>query len=197
MNICRRGISASILYLAALFVFNSTAVLAAWPHIIFPSADGITLIKGVTYDIEWGSVRVDPVNIALCTEDIPGEVYCFHQIAAGVPNSGIYPWTIPNTLSNGSNYVISVGQVGISVAVSDNTFVITDSPVASWSVGAWSACSEPCDGGIRTHVVDCTDASGVVIPDSYCSGAKPATTEPCNTHSCPGMTWLPILLDQP
>lgn len=110
-----------------LILLSSSPVLAAWPHIIFPSDAGITLVKGRTYTIQWGSVRVDPVNIELCTENIPGEVDCFYDIAVGVPNSGSYSWTVPSNLPNGSNYVIGVGVILVSIAFSDNTFTISDS----------------------------------------------------------------------
>lgn len=173
-----------------------STLLAGWPDVIFPSAEGITLTKGITYNIQWKSVRVDPVDILLCTENIPGEVDCFHRIAHSIPNNGSYPWTVPSNLPNRSNYVIGVGIVGVSVAFSDNPFAISNSvPDASWSVGSWGDCSVTCGGGYKTRDVHCEDSLGNVIPNSYCSGTKPYPTTLCNTHPCPkGMPWLPSLL---
>jgi len=130
----KRMLMDSLLCLVALSPISSAPVLAAWPYIIFPSAEGVTLVKGVSYSIQWGSVRVDPVNIVLC-EDLPDELFCFSAIAVGVPNSGSYSWTVPSNLPNGSNYVIGVGVAGVSIAFSDNTFTISDSPLGAWSVG--------------------------------------------------------------
>ena len=140
----------SLLCMVVLSLFSPAPVLAAWPHVVFPSAEGITLAKGGTYTIQWGSVRVDPVNILLC-EESPDELFCFSSIAAGVPNSGSYSWTVPSNLPNGSNYVIGVGVSGVSIAFSDNPFTISNSPPPSWSVG----------GTIKT--IDGTDICAMVL----------------------------------
>ena len=125
----------------------------------------------------------------------PGEVDCFYNVAVGASNSGSYSWTVPGNLSNGSNYVIGVGVIGVSIAFSDNPFTISDSLLTSWSVGAWGSCSVPCGGGTNIRNVVCMDSLGNIVPDSYCSGTKPASTISCNTDSCPGMSWLPLLLE--
>lgn len=186
---------ASLLSSVALILLSPASALAAWPHILFPTAEGITLVKGVTYTIQWGSVQADPVNILLCTENIEDGLFCFQEIAVNVPNSGSYPWTVPANLPNGSDYVIGVGVSGVSIAFSDNTFRISDSTPASWSVGAWGSCNAPCDGGVKTRDVVCIDPSGITIPESYCSDTRPSSTESCNTHACQGMSWLPLLLE--
>jgi len=146
----RSMVIVSLLCVVALSLFKSAPVSAAFPYVIFPSAKGITLAKGGAYTIEWGSVRVDPVNILLC-EELPDELFCFSLIAAGVPNSGSYSWTVPSNLPNGSNYVIGVGVSGVSIAFSDNPFTINNSPPASWSVG----------GTIKT--LDGTDICAMVL----------------------------------
>lgn len=154
------------------------------------------MAKGIIYAIQWKSVRVDPVNIELCTEKIPREVDCFHNIAVGYPNVGSYSWTVPKNVPNGSKYVIGVGLVGVSIAISDNPFTISDSvPDASWSVGSWGDCSAMCGGGYLTRDVHCEDTFDNVIPDRYCSGTKPSPTSLCNTDPCPvGMPGLQLLL---
>lgn len=191
-----RPLLISLICSAALILFGPLPVLAAWPYIIFPNDAGITLAKGETYTIEWASVLVSPVAIDLCTEITADEVDCFYSIAVGVPNSGSYSWTVPGNLPNGSNYLISVGVVGVSVAVSDNAFTISDSIPASWSIGAWGDCSVRCGGGTKTRDVNCKDSSGVIVDDKYCSATKPSSTSSCNTNPCSnGMPWLPIILD--
>ena len=186
----------SLICSAAFILSGSVPVLAAFPYMKFPNDAGITLAKGRTYTIEWASVLVDPVNIELCRE-LPDEVFCFSVIAAGIPNSGSYSWTVPGNLSNNSNYVISVGVVGVSVAVSDNPFAISDSSPGSWSAGTWGDCSARCGGGTKTRDVVCKDSLDMIIDDYNCSDAKPSSTSSCNTNPCPKrMLWLPILLDK-
>ncbi len=61
---------------------------------------------------------------------------------------------------------------------------------ATWSVGPWSACSTTCGPGIQTRTVQCTIA-GTILPDSQCAtaGAKPATTQSCNSGPCDSFVW--------
>jgi len=198
----RSTIMILLVYSLGLILLISSPAIAAWPYIVFPNEEGITLFKGSTYNIEWGSVRVDPVDILLCREEAPGEIFCFYGIALGVANSGSYLWTVQSSLTNKSNYVISVGKVGLSVATSDYPFTISDPPPASWSLGEWGDCNVQCGGGTQTRDVFCKDLSGNVIADRYCSGTKPSSTRQCNTDPCPVVNgrkitpWLPLLLEE-
>ena len=57
----------------------------------------------------------------------------------------------------------------------------------SWSLGAWGDCSASCGGGSQTRSVTCARNDGVTVDDAVCLklvGAKPATSQPCNTQSC-------------
>lgn len=108
------------------FQLSSTPVEAGWPSVDFPSDAGITLQKGNTYNLLWSSVNTDPVDIKLCNEIEPSYIDCFYDIARNVPNNGQYSWTVPTSLPNGSNYVISVGKVPVSAASSDFPFTISD-----------------------------------------------------------------------
>lgn len=61
----------------------------------------------------------------------------------------------------------------------------------AWKTGGWSACSAPCGGGARTRPVWCEADDGTKVDDSMCSGAKPATSEACNTQPCCTPTCAP------
>ena len=57
----------------------------------------------------------------------------------------------------------------------------------SWEVGAWVECSKACNTGTQTRSVRCKREDGQYFPDSFCTklaGAKPATSQTCNAHSC-------------
>ena len=146
-----------ILFIVSNLSF-ATSVKAGWPDVIFPSAEGITLVEGNMYTILWKSVRVDPVNIALCTED-PGYSYCFYAIAMNVPNSGSYSWTVPANLTKYSNYTIMVGLIGVSVGGSDYPFIISDSVLDSDSDGIPDN-SDSCPTTYNTNQTD-SDYDGV------------------------------------
>lgn len=62
----------------------------------------------------------------------------------------------------------------------------------SWAVGAFGACSVSCGGGTQTRSVVCTRNDGVTFNDGICTslvGAKPATSQACNTHGCTSCNW--------
>lgn len=57
----------------------------------------------------------------------------------------------------------------------------------SWETGSWSGCNKLCGGGTQTRTVKCKREDGSYWPDSICQqqvGAKPATSQSCNTGSC-------------
>ncbi|XP_037129892.1 A disintegrin and metalloproteinase with thrombospondin motifs 16 isoform X2 [Syngnathus acus] len=59
---------------------------------------------------------------------------------------------------------------------------------ASWSLGAWGACSQSCGGGEQTRQVQCVQKSQTkddILADSYCSQQSPVRRQPCSTQSCP------------
>lgn len=59
-----------------------------------------------------------------------------------------------------------------------------------WQSSTYSACSAPCDGGVKTRQVVCVTADGDEVDEEECSseesgaGAKPAETVACSTHAC-------------
>ena len=56
-----------------------------------------------------------------------------------------------------------------------------------WVTGEWGTCSKTCGGGTQSRSVTCQNSQNKVMPDSFCTclvGAKPATSQACNTQSC-------------
>lgn len=57
----------------------------------------------------------------------------------------------------------------------------------AWSLGGWGGCSASCGGGVQYRTVTCARNDGVTVGDEVCLklvGAKPATSQACNTQSC-------------
>jgi hypothetical protein len=54
----------------------------------------------------------------------------------------------------------------------------------SFEIGEWSRCSLACGGGQRTRTIQCLNKDNAPVPDSECSGVKPAVTESCNPAAC-------------
>ncbi len=69
---------------------------------------------------------------------------------------------------------------------------VTNPPSYTYSyvVGAWSACSATACAtqGTQIRSVTCTRNDGVAVTDSYCTGTKPATSQPCSAPACPPPT---------
>ena len=52
----------------------------------------------------------------------------------------------------------------------------------TWKTGSWSSCSKTCGSGTQTRSVTCSAIE--------CTGAKPATSQACNTQKCvQALTW--------
>lgn len=58
-----------------------------------------------------------------------------------------------------------------------------------WQVGSWGGCSVACGGGTQTRSVVCRRTQDNTrfannVCTSFGAGAKPITSQPCNTQSC-------------
>lgn len=59
-----------------------------------------------------------------------------------------------------------------------------------WITGAWSQCSQTCDGGISSRMVVCRSSGGGETNDRFCSPtSRPIATIECNTAPCPTWKW--------
>eukprot|EP01029_Cantina_marsupialis_P020851 TRINITY_DN492_c0_g1_i3.p1 TRINITY_DN492_c0_g1~~TRINITY_DN492_c0_g1_i3.p1 ORF type:complete len:2620 (+),score=438.40 TRINITY_DN492_c0_g1_i3:642-7862(+) len=57
---------------------------------------------------------------------------------------------------------------------------------AEWQIDEWSECSEQCDGGTRTRLIECQDADRNVLDDNECGGPenRPDASAACNEMDC-------------
>ncbi|XP_048588221.1 A disintegrin and metalloproteinase with thrombospondin motifs 13-like isoform X3 [Nematostella vectensis] len=54
-----------------------------------------------------------------------------------------------------------------------------------WKTGPWSACSKACGPGSQERDVACVRIDdGTYVRDSVCAGAKPVTSQDCETATC-------------
>ena len=64
----------------------------------------------------------------------------------------------------------------------------------SWATTTWSNCSKPCGGGRASRSVFCISDDGQTDPSGMrCSGAKPASSQPCNEIPCTGKFLVDVL----
>lgn len=52
----------------------------------------------------------------------------------------------------------------------------SSAPTGPWTMGGWSSCSESCGGGTQTRSATCNYSGGC--------GARPPTSQSCNTQAC-------------
>ena len=58
-----------------------------------------------------------------------------------------------------------------------------------WGFADFGACPVTCGGGTQTRAVVCQNQAGLTIPDSNCSGTKPATSAACGADPCGATTF--------
>ena len=93
---------------------------------------GESLGTGDIYNINWDSNSSSNVSIKLYVNSTFNS-----NIATNTSNDGSYTWSVPSSISTGSNYKIKITSSTNSdiYDYSDGTFTITSSPTVSLSVG--------------------------------------------------------------
>lgn len=65
-------------------------------------------------------------------------------------------------------------------------------PARFWKTGDYGTCSNPCNGGVATRDVYCSDVTGARFSDNTCNPAvKPLSSQPCNTQVCTPYGYTP------
>jgi hypothetical protein len=118
-------------YDAESYIPRSNLPLCIWvgpPQIqVLSPNGGDTLCVGSTKDITWLSEKfTDPVKIEYSTDG--GQNWI--QIEASTPNDGVYPWTIPDSISNSCRVKVSDAADGEPKDSSDATFTIIGETIA-------------------------------------------------------------------
>ncbi len=81
------------------------------------------------------------------------------------------------------------GNTASCSAVVDNKGPAPVEYTYSWNTASWGACSTSCGTGTQTRSVWCQRSDGATVSDSYCSGAKPATSQSCSLYSSCTYSW--------
>ncbi len=79
---------------------------------------------------------------------------------------------------------------GGSNCVGSNTQSCEDYSTCSynWQTTAFDSCSVSCGPGTQNRSVACVRSDGTQVDDSFCPGAKPAISQPCNNGACASCT---------
>jgi hypothetical protein len=145
-------------------------------------------------DIRW---EIDSSKCTACSAPCDGgftecDVTCFEATGDGVP-AGTFVWDSVDGSESQTGYDGSVTYVAVDDGVCKNiplpqnrrTRCNTNPCVYRWITEQFSECSAKCDGGIRTRIVTCVNASGAPVAESNCEDLrKPEDTEQCNTRPC-------------
>nr|XP_006823537.1 PREDICTED: cubilin-like [Saccoglossus kowalevskii] len=141
------------------------------------NADGCINFLFLNFDLESGTVNdvcdTDYVKI----EDVSGgeeQFFC-----------GTYS-PLPSWQSSTGNVRLTLHTNDALTAGGYQIFaVFGDCPSYTWTTEAWSQCTADCGGGTQSRVVSCIDVvTQVVVQESSCTDAKPATSQVCNTQLC-------------
>ena len=59
-------------------------------------------------------------------------------------------------------------------------------PTYTWSTGSWGSCTGSCgtNNGMQYRTVTCVYSNTTTVADSFCSGAKPSTSQACTASAC-------------
>ena len=151
----------------------------AQPSITVTSPNGgQTWQQGETHSITWTSTGVSNVIIQL----YKGAYYMVSNLAYSVPASaGSFSWTIPTTLTPGSDYKVKIWDTPNYSIVdsSDNYFTISSISTCTpnWQCSGWSSCIN----GQQTRA--CTDSNNCGT-----TAGKPFESQTCTPQSSIALT---------
>ena len=109
------------------FTIDSTNPTVAADALLTPSADGIYIAGGSSYNITWNATKISDTNLK--ASPITLGYYngtAWVQIATGEANDGTYTWTVPSLdISTAKVNITATDEAGNTASdVSDNTFTI-------------------------------------------------------------------------
>ena len=91
---------------------------------------------------------------------------------------------------NGVNQTVSDGNCSGTKPASSRTVADYSSCSYSWQTGSWSAYSSTCStSATRTRSVYCRRSNGSTVPDSNCSGTRPASSQTTAVYSGCSYSW--------
>jgi hypothetical protein len=79
-------------------------------------------------------------------------------------------------LNTQNNWYLATPQAGKN---NPGGFAVVDHYTYKWFTGTYGTCSNTCGAGNQTRPVYCQRSDGQSVAESFCSGAKPSTTQGC------------------
>lgn len=115
----------------------------------------------------------------VCSKSPEGESLSYYWIFRGYSATCTDPSIGYNKLydCNYKNKNSQVVQVSDSNCKSSKPSVSKKTCTTSWIVAGWGSCNKSCGGGTQYRSVTCKSGYS-------CTGAKPATSQSCNTQMC-------------
>ncbi len=104
-------------------------------------------------------------------------------------NSGV---TLGNATACNSSSAGTLRYVSSSKSLEycDGTSWVSLKPSFGWYASNWSACGTSCGTGTQTRTVECRNAGGLGVSESYCGDStKPAATQACSSVSGCSYSW--------
>lgn len=123
--------------LTAIEVFYApkatTIMMIAGPQVTYPSAAGVVLQKGTSYELTWSGFGGTSVKIELLKGSSLDRT-----IATATFNDGSYSWRVPSSQASGSDYRLRITSTSNAshTDVSDNDFTIGTVPRVSFPSAA-------------------------------------------------------------
>lgn len=120
---------------------------------------GTLSVDGVCDTYEWASTAWKECSVQCGTGEQTRAVWCQTQ-------SGL---VVDSSLCN--------------EALKPTEMQACDVGTCEWSDSGWGACSEPCDGGEQSRLLECKNGGGKgrLVLDAHCTD-PPVSTQPCNTQ---------------